>query len=130
MSTKLRDFPNNAVVLASAQSAAATTGNTAGTSGDFLNGDGRCTLVQTFAGTAANTGAQLQGKVQESTDGTTWTDIAAATLAAGGTTNAVSSVSFDRTARYLRHYSTTTITSGASLLFTAIIFEQLKQVST
>lgn len=108
---------------ASITSAAATTGNTAGASGDFLTGEGNCWATVTV-GQAAGALSETV-KVQDSTDGTTWNDITGATVAV--TTNAATGISgFQRTARYMRAYNTHASSNSACIH--VALYQQLKVV--
>ena len=125
MSTKLQDFPNNAIVGAGVTPRTATTTVT-GATGDFVSGDGRCTAIQQV-GTLSGTSPSLAGKIQESSDQTTWTDVSGATFTAVTTNDNVQAISFDRTKRYLRYVGTITGTSP-SIPLAVVVTEQKKQV--
>jgi hypothetical protein len=125
MSTKLQDFPNNAIIGAGVTPRTATA-NVTGATGDFIGGDGRCTAIQQ-AGTLTGTSPSLAGKIQESSDQTNWTDVTGATFTAVTTSDNVQAISFDRTKRYLRYIGTITGTSP-NIPLAVVITEQKKQV--
>lgn len=119
MSTKLHDL-NQAALLKStilpSSRAAGITASVTGPSIDFLEGDGMCHMISTvFYGSGSNA-PTFDSKVQESTDGTTFTDItgAAITQVTTAATNAVPAaqiIQFQRTKRYLRTVNVVTGTS-------------------
>ena len=78
MSTKIQDLASQIIlgVGAAPQTATATVN---GTGGDMQDGDGRCFAIQ-HVGAVSGTSPTLAGKIQESTDNSTWTDIAGATF--------------------------------------------------
>jgi len=125
MSTKLHDIPNNAQINAALTPRVITT-TTSSNSQDFQAGDGRCCAIQQI-GAVTGTSPSLAGKIQESSDGTNWTDISGATFTAVTTADNVQSISFDRTKRYLRYVATLTGTSP-NFQIAALIVEQKKQV--
>ena len=111
MATRITDFINNSVRGNSIATTGATTGSTIGSSVDFVNAENPVTLiVDCFSPLGA---LSYQIKVQESTDGTTWSDITGASIAAA-TTTGTSLVQFNRNLRYLAAYSTVaSSTTGA-----------------
>jgi hypothetical protein len=125
MSTKLHDFPNNAILGAGVTPRTASATVT-GSAADFVSGEGRCTAIQ-LAGTLTGTSPSLAGKIQESSDQAAWTDVTGATFAAVVTNDNVQAISFDRTKRYLRYVGTITGTSP-SIPLAVVITEQKKQV--
>jgi hypothetical protein len=125
MSTQLHDFPNNAILGAGA-TPRTLTGSLTGSSGDFISGDGRCTAIQQV-GTMTGTSPTLAGKIQESSDQSTWSDISGATFTAVAASDNVQAISFDRTKRYLRYSGTVTGTSP-NIPMAVVITEQKKQV--
>src|SRR5947209_20472367 len=104
MSTQLHDIPSNAILGAGLTPRTLTT-SVNGTGADFISGDGRCTAIQQV-GTLAGTSPSLTGKIQESSDQTTWSDVTGATFTAVTTNDNVQAISFDRTKRYLRYVGT------------------------
>lgn len=130
MSTYINDLKNNCLIYQGLQATAATTGNTAATSLDMIRADNNCWAIQSIGTVVGNTPI-LTGKIQESTDGTTWTDVVTggvtASFAAATTNGQIETINFDRTARYLRHYSTTTGTGSLAIPITVIVGETLKQ---
>lgn len=122
--TYLRDFPNNA--LAYQEVPATRTSTLTGSSCDFLHGDGQCTAIQQV-GTVTGTDPTCAGKIQESDDESTWSNISGATFTTvTGSTN-LQSISFRRSKRYLRYVATIGGTSP-SFPLAALIFEQKKQI--
>jgi len=109
MSTKLADVQNEALVGASVYPSTVNDTNN-GLSIDMIDADGSCFAVQVI-GTVGGTSPSLTGKIQESADNATWTDVAGATFTAVTASNNVQTITFERTKRYLRHFRTTTGTS-------------------
>ena len=95
MSTKLHDLARQAV-LGVGLTPRTATGNVNGPPGDLLAGDGRCFAIQQV-GTVGGTAPTLAGKIQESADGTTWSDIPGATFTTVSTNDNVQAITFDRT---------------------------------
>jgi hypothetical protein len=125
MSTKLQDVADQAVLGASVYPATVNDTNT-GTTIDLIDGDGSCFAVQVI-GTVSGTSPSLAGKIQESSDNSTWTDVTNATFTAVTASSNVQTIVFDRTKRYLRHARTVSGTSPTFLL-NALIGEQKKTV--
>jgi hypothetical protein len=123
MSTKIQDFQNEAIVGASPYPASVSDTNN-GDTVDLVDADNRCFAIQ-FIGAVVGTTPSLIGKIQESTDGTTWTDISGATFNAVTASNSLQVITFDRTKRYVRHYRTTSGTSPTFVLG-VVIGEQRK----
>jgi hypothetical protein len=99
MSTKLHDLPTNATLSASVSPQVATTTQN-GSSVDLIAADGSG-FAMLFTGTVAG-GTTVGGKVQESADASSWSDIAGATFTNTTTSNAAQAVAFQRTMRYVR----------------------------
>ena len=125
MSTKLQDLPHGALIGASPYPASVNDTNN-GDTVDLIDGDNRCFAIQ-FVGALGGTSPSLAGKIQESSDAATWTDISGATFAAVAASNSLQIISFDRTKRYVRHYRTVTGTSPTFVLG-VVIGEQKKTV--
>ena len=125
MSTKLHDLARQAV-LGVGLTPRTATGNVNGPPGDLLAGDGRCFAIQQV-GTVGGTAPTLAGKIQESADGTTWSDIPGATFTTVSTNDNVQAITFDRTLRYVRYVGTVGGTSP-SFPLAVVISEQKKQV--
>src|SRR4051794_5283339 len=125
MSTLLHDLPNNALIGIPTSPRTATSTVT-GTTVDAITADGRCTALQ-LVGTVSGTTPSLAGKIQESSDNSTWTDVSGATFTAVTVSENTQAISFDRTKRYLRYVGTITGTTP-SFTMTALILEQKKQV--
>src|SRR5262245_40646955 len=121
MSTKIQDFANQAIlgVGVPPQTASATVN---GTGGDLLAGDGRCFALQQV-GTVGGTSPTLDGKVQESGDNSTWTDIPGATFATVTASNNYQAITFERTRRFVRYVGTIAGTSP-SFALAVVISEQ------
>lgn len=100
MSTKLHDIPNNAV-LGHTLTPRTVTASVNGAAIDLITGDGRCFAVQ-MVGTVGGTSPSLAGKIQESDDTSSWTDISGAAFTAVTASDNLQSISFDRTKRYVR----------------------------
>lgn len=125
MSTKLHDLPSN-MILGAGLTPRTLTASANGTGADFQSGDGRCTALQ-ITGTVSGTTPSLAGKIQESSDNSTWTDVSGAAFTAVSTTDNAQAISFDRTKRYVRYAATITGTSP-SFPIAVVITEQKKQV--
>lgn len=137
--TYINDVASNALALQGAcpggGTVAGTTGFTAGTTNDFMQTQGQCTLIQTIGNMTGNS-PTLQTRVEESTDGTTWTTVSGGSMAVynGLTTaattpvNACRVLTFQRTKRYLRTYDVMTGTGVLSILYSNVIVAQKQQV--
>lgn len=81
--------------------------------GSTLDFNGLSTTVKAYQviGAVSGTGPTFDGKVQESTDGTTWTDVIGATFTTVTSSNNNQEITFTRTKRYLRHARTVAGTS-------------------
>jgi hypothetical protein len=76
-------------------------GNTVGAGVDFNAGSGKCwATLQT--GAWSGTAPTLDGKIQESTDNVTFTDVSGGGFAQITTANQSQTIAFTRTKRYLR----------------------------
>ena len=125
MSTALNDVKNQALIGVSVYPASVNDTN-GGLSVDMIDADGRCFVVQTI-GAVGGTSPSQTGKIQESSDNSTWTDIPGAVFAAVTASNNLQTIVFDRTKRYLRHFRTTTGTTP-SFILSVLIGEQKKTV--
>ena len=125
MSTKIQDFANQAILGVGAAPQTATSTVT-GPSGDLLAGDSRCFAIQQV-GTVSGTTPTLDGKIQESSDNSTWTDIAGATFTQVTATGNYQAITFDRTKRYVRYLGTIAGTTP-SFAVAVVISEQKKQL--
>lgn len=125
MSTFLHDLANNAI-LGAGVTPRTITANINGGSGDFITGEGRCCAIQQV-GTMTGTSPTLAGKIQESTDQSTWTDVSGATFTSVSANDNIQAITFDRTKRYLRYVGTVGGTSP-NIPMAVIITEQKKQV--
>src|SRR5947208_113875 len=125
MSTKLHDFASNAILGVGAPPQTATTTVNA-TGGDMLAGDGRCFALQQV-GAVGGTSPTLDGKIQESSDNSAWSDISGATFTQVTASTNNQAITFDRTKRYVRYVGTIAGTSP-SFALAVVISEQKKQV--
>ncbi|HEX3148465.1 MAG TPA: hypothetical protein VHR66_10300 [Gemmataceae bacterium] len=125
MSTKLADVANEALLGASVYPVSVNDTNT-GSAIDMFDGDGSCFAAQVI-GAVTGTSPSLTGKIQESSDNSTWTDVSGATFTAVTASNSVQTITFERTKRYLRHARTVSGTSPTFILG-ALIGEQKKTV--
>jgi hypothetical protein len=125
MSTKLHDVADQAVLGQGLVPQTVTT-STNGTGVDLLAGDGSCFALQ-LVGAVGGTSPTLAGKIQESPDNATWTDVPNAAFPTVSAANSYQAVSFERTQRYLRYVGTV---GGSSPSFAAavVIGQQKKQV--
>jgi hypothetical protein len=125
MSTKLHDVANQAI-LGVGLAPQTLTASANGSSGDMIDGDGRCFAIQQV-GAVSGTSPTLAGKIQESSDGSTWSDISGATFTTVTASTNNQAITFERTKRYLRYVATIGGTSP-SFDVAAIVSEQKKQV--
>jgi hypothetical protein len=125
MSTKIDDF-KNAVLLQPSVYPGEVDDSDNGSTLDMITADGRCFAIQVI-GAVGGTTPSLTGKIQESTDGTTWTDVTNATFTAVTTSNDSQVLVFERTKRYLRHARTVTGTTPTFIL-NALIGEVKKTI--
>jgi hypothetical protein len=127
MSTYIRDLAQSLLLLdAMAAGPAVVTATVTGVACDFLQADDRCFAIQDV-GAYVGAGPTLNGKIQESADGSTnWTDITGATFAQVAAAQNVQVISFDRTKRYLRYVGTIVLNGGTSIALDALIGQQKK----
>jgi len=125
MSTKLLDVANEAI-LGNGLAPQTITASTNGPTGDMLAGDGPCFAIQQI-GTVSGTSPTLAGKIQESSDGSTWTDVTGATFTTVTASTNTQAITFDRTKRYLRYVATVGGTSP-SYAIAVVLSQQKKQV--
>jgi hypothetical protein len=125
MSTALNDVKNQALLGASVFPATVNDTNN-GSSIDMIEADGRCFAVQVI-GTVGGSSPSLTGKIQESSDNSSWTDVATASFTAVTASSNVQTIVFDRTKRYLRHHRTVAGTTPQFAL-SVLIGEQRKSV--
>jgi len=125
MSTKLHDFANQAI-LGIGFGPQTVTATATGSGGDLLAGDGRCFAVQQV-GAVSGTSPTLDGKIQESSDNSSWSDIPGATFTTVTTSTNVQAITFERSKRYVRYVGTIAGTSP-SFALAVFISEQKKQV--
>lgn len=125
MSTALNDVKNQALLGASVYPASVND-TTNGTAIDMIDADGRCFAIQVI-GAVGGTTPSLTGKIQESSDNSTWTDVSGVMFTAVTASSNVQTIVFDRTKRYLRHHRTVSGTTPTFLLG-VLIGEQKKTV--
>ena len=125
MSTKIQDLANN-VILGGGSPPATRTSTVTGTGVDLLNGDGRCFAIQ-HVGTVSGTTPTLDGKIQESDDNSSFSDITGATFTQVTASTSMVAITFDRTKRYVRYVGTIAGTSP-SFAMSVWISEQKKTV--
>src|SRR5262249_21969924 len=125
MSTYLRDLANS-VLTKSASDPAARTATVTGSGVDMITADGRCFAIQHVAAVTGTT-PTLDGKIQESSDNSTFTDVSGATFTQVTTSTNLQVITFDRTKRYVRYVGTI---AGTTPSFTmgVLVGEQLKQL--
>src|SRR5262249_44468899 len=125
MSTKLHDVANQMILGVGAAPQTATSTVTA-PGGDLLAGDNRCFAIQQV-GAVSGTSPTLDGKIQESSDNTTWSDIAGTTFTQASPATNSQPIALDRTRRHARYIGTT---AGPSPSFARAvgISEQKKQI--
>lgn len=124
MSTFINDFSNSVVVGVSVYPAEVDSTDT-GSSVDMVHADGQCFAIQ-FVGGVGGSDPTLDGKVQESADGSTWVDISGATFTQVTASNNVQSIVFRRNLRYLRHARTISGTSPTFVL--GAVFGEVKKM--
>ena len=125
MSTKLHDFARHAI-LNTGLTPRTVTSSVNGSAVDLLTGDGRCFALQQV-GTVSGTSPTLAGKIQESADGSTWSDISGATFTTVTASDNVQAITFDRSQRYVRYFGTVG-GSSPSFAVAVLISEQKKQI--
>lgn len=135
---KLGDFANQVTLSIGANTAAATTGSTAGSSVDALTLENQMLAIRQVASGLTGNTPLITTKIQESTDGTTWSDVqkysvGSATTGAtaqfsstAATTSSVDVLVFNRTLRYVRPYHTITGTGTLSIPVVVLIGGQKK----
>jgi hypothetical protein len=123
MSTHIADFKNAVLLLASVYPSEVDDSGT-GATVDMVEADGRCFAIQSI-GAVGGTTPSLTGKIQESVDGTTWTDVSNANFTPVTAGNNQQILVFERTKRYLRHTRTVAGT-GPTFVLTALLGEVKK----
>ena len=88
------------------------------------------TAVQIVGGLAGTGTPTLTSKVQESTDGSTWTDVTGGAFTAVTTTNQVEAIPFKPTKRYIRTTGTVAGTSPVAEATTLIYAARIMEPST
>jgi len=122
MSTHLDDFPTSAA-LAAGRSPTSLTASTNGPTVSFPTGDGPCFAIQQV-GDAPGDGT-LDGRIEQSADGTTWSAISGAVFAQVPGSDNLQVIRFIRSAKYVRWAATL---AGDSPQFTvAVVIGQQKK---
>lgn len=121
MSTALNDV-GSAALVAAGQYPDTKTSSPTGAAIDMLAADGPCFAVQIVGDF---TGDALAGRIEQSSDGSSWSAITGATFADVTGGDNVQVISFVRTARYVR-YAATLTGSSPSVKIAAVIGEQKK----
>lgn len=98
------DLKNNAIIGGADIATVTATGTN--TSVDFLSEVGNMASCLQYVGTVSGTSPTLVTKIQESTDGTTWSDITGAAFASVTNSNNRQLISFNVLKRYVRGYNT------------------------
>ena len=125
MSTKLNDLANQ-MILGAGLAPQTITSSTNGSSADMITGDGPCFAIQQV-GAVSGTSPTLAGKIQESADGSTWSDISGATFTSVTASTNNQCIAFQRAQRYLRWVGALGGTSP-SYAVAVIVSEQKKQI--
>jgi hypothetical protein len=125
MSTKIQDIANE-IILGVGLAPQTITTSSNGSSGDMINGDGPCFAIQQV-GTVSGTNPTLAGKIQESADGSSWSDISGATFTSVTASSNYQCINFERTKRYVRYVGTVGGTSP-SFAVAVVISQQKKQI--
>lgn len=121
------DLKNNAIIGGADIATVTTSGTNA--SVDFVSDVGNYASCLQYVGTVSGTGGPtLTTKIQESTDGTTWTDITGATFTAVTTSNDRQLISFKTLKRYVRGYNTIAGTTSPSFVVGNTFFAQRRTV--
>lgn len=123
MSTYFRDVVNSVSTQASKYPVAITS-TTNGTGLDMIETDGLCTAIQ-WVSTVSGTSPTLDGKIQESEDNSTFTDVSGATFTQVTASTNIQIISFQRTKKYVRWTGTIAGTSP-SFIVGALIQGQKK----
>ncbi len=125
MSTKIHDLASYLVLGAGLAPQTITT-STNGPAADLLAGDGPCFAVQQV-GNVSGSSPSLTGKIQESDNGSSWTDIAGATFTPVTSAGNYQTITFERSKRYVRYVSTVSGT-GPSFAVAVFVSQQKKVV--
>lgn len=134
MSTKFGDLVNSCPPIL-LQPGLALTQSVTSVTKDMLQRDGICNAFL-FVGLVSGTGGPtLDVKIQESTDGTTWTEVigpngtTAGTFPQQTTSNTSAGLLFQRQARYLRATQVVGGTTSPNFLTTISVFEMYKTLT-
>jgi hypothetical protein len=125
MSTSLHDVAS-AALLGQAVTPRAITSTVTGSTLDLLPGDGSGFAIQSV-GSVDGTAPTLAGKLRESADGSTWTDIGGATFTTVSASNNLQIIRFVRSLRYVRYEGTVAGTSPEFFL-SVVVGQQYKQL--
>lgn len=124
MPTFLNDLKNAAETL-TASAPAARTSTVTGSSQDMIAGDGQVAAIQTV-GAVSGTSPTLDGKIQESSDGSTWTDVSGATFTQVTASTSLQVITFQRSKQYLRYVGTIAGTSPSFTMAVTFIHQKKK----
>lgn len=131
MSLKLGDLLHDAPPIV-IQSGLALTQSVTSATVDMQQRDGVCCAFQFVGLVSGSGGPSLASTIQESTDGTTWTEVigpngtTAGTFPTQTTSNQTAGILFQRQARWLRSVNVVAGTTSPSLNTTIMVFEQYK----
>lgn len=134
MSSKIWDLLHSAPPLMLQPGLALTQSVTSATV-DAQQRDGPCTAFLYVGLVSGSGGPTLNVTVQESTDGTTWTEVigpngtTAGTFPQQTTSNQTAGIQFQRQARYLRATQVVAGTTSPNFLTSISVFEQYKNLT-
>jgi hypothetical protein len=122
MSSHVQDFPASSAVIAGYYPYPITT-TTTGPSVNLATGDGPCFAIQVVGDTPGD--GTLDGHVEQSNDGTTWSAIGGAAFAQVPGPDNLQVIRFTRSAKFVRWVGTL---AGADPQFTVVVlFGQQKK---
>jgi hypothetical protein len=123
MSTHINDLANSSVAEAGFYPATVNSDDE-GPGVDLGAADGPCFAIQQV-GAVGGTSPVLTGRIEESSDNSSWTAISGATFTAVSTSDDLQVIRFTRTKRYVRWAGALTGTSPTAIV-AAVIGEQKK----
>ena len=124
MSTALHDLASAGLVAAGLYPDTISTSPT-GPTIDMVEADGQCFAIQQVGEFSDDT--TLDGRIEESTDGTTWAAIDGADFDTVSAGNAIQVIRFTRSARYVR-YAADLAGDTPSVELAVVIGEQKKTI--
>lgn len=124
MSTALHDFVSAGLVAAGLHPDTRTSSPT-GPTIDLVAADGPCFAIQQVGD--ISDGATLEGRIEQSADGSSWSAIPGAMFDAVTEGNDVQVIRFTRTARYVR-YAANLLGGTPSVVLAVVIGEQKKTI--